>query len=87
MADNKNTKPEPDSIYVLKLVFFLLLGSQWLRIALDSGTEIPIPVGALLGLILVSHEKFQIDKKVEYVVLLLSMFIGFWLPMGFELSW
>lgn len=87
MQSPKPNKPELDSIYVLKLLFYLILGSQWLRVVLEGGTEIPIPVGALLGLLLVRHEKFQIDRKIEYAVLLVSMFIGFWLPMGFELSW
>lgn len=84
MAKNKNQ--ELDSVYVLKLVLYLVLGSQWLRVITPDETTFPIPVGALLGLLFVTHEHFQIDRKVEYAILLVSMFIGFWLPMGLELT-
>jgi len=46
---------------------------------------IPIPYGALIGLVFVGHDHFKIDRKIEYALLLVAMFVGFWLPMGFEL--
>ena len=72
-----------DSVFVLKLVLFLILGSQWLYIIQPSGSaQIPIPVGAIVGLLFASHEHFKIDRKIEYALLLLAMFISYWLPMG-----
>lgn len=77
---------ELDSVYVLKLVLFLMLGSQWLYISERGVGQIPIPVGAILGLFFAMHDHFQIDRKVEYAVLLVAMFVGFWLPMGLVIT-
>lgn len=84
-AKVKRAKPELDSVYLLKLVLFLILGSQWLYIANTDGSapvHIPIPVGAAVGVLFAMHEHFQIDRKIEYAVLLIAMFVGFWLPVG-----
>jgi uncharacterized transporter YbjL len=82
-ANNSNEK---DSTYIFKLLFYLVVGSLWLKIKLKSGTEISIPFGALIGLLFASHERFQIDRKIEYAVLLVAMFVGFWVPSGLELT-
>lgn len=72
-----------DSVFVLKLVLFLILGSQWLYVIQPAGgSQIPIPVGAIIGVLFASHEHFKIDRKIEYALLLLAMFISYWLPMG-----
>ena len=88
MAKNKKTKKastlEMDSVFILKLVLFLVLGSQWLHVVSPSG-ELPIPVGAIIGIFFAMHEHFKIDRKSEYAILLLAMFVGFWLPMGITL--
>ena len=77
-------KPEQDSIYFLKLVLFFLLGCLWVR--LGSGEGIPIPVGLIFGVLLASHEHFQIDKKIEYAVLLIATILSFIAPIGFVLN-
>jgi hypothetical protein len=64
---------------------YLVLASQWLRIISISGNEIPIPVGFMLGLYFASHEHFQIDRKIEYAILIVVMFIAFWLPVGINI--
>ena len=72
-----------DSVFVLKMALFLILGSQWLYIVNPvSDAQLPLPIGAAIGVIFATHEHFKIDRKIEYVILLLAMFIGFWLPMG-----
>ncbi len=82
-AKTSRQKPELDSVYILKLALFLIIGSQWLYIA-DGSTpkQLPIPIGALIGLIFATHEHFRIDRKMEYAILIIAMFVGFWLPMG-----
>lgn len=75
---------EADGIYLLKLVLYLILGTQWLRITKGTMT-VPIPVGLLIGLLFARTEKFALDRKLEYLMLLLAMFVGFWLPIGLEL--
>ncbi len=79
----KTTNPNKlDSVYILKLVLFLILGSQWLYVSVDKGSELPVPIGLIIGLLFASQEHFRLDRKIEYAVLLIAMFIGFWLPMG-----
>lgn len=74
---------ELDSVYMLKLVLFLIVGSQWLRFTDDSAlTLLPIPIGFLVGLAFAAHDHFRIDRKVEYAVLLVAMFAGFWTQTG-----
>lgn len=76
---------EVDSVYFLKLVAFLVLGSLWLRIVLNTGAQIPIPLGLMLGLLLLRYERLQLDRKIGYAILLMSAFISFWLPLGLHI--
>lgn len=90
MSKTRNKKinnQELDNIYLLKMVLYLVLGSFWLRISYSSGnSQIPLPIGFVVGVILASREKLRIDKKLEYAILLLAMFIGFWLPIGISIT-
>lgn len=79
----KKTPPvETDSAYILKLVMYLILGSLWIKVSTAGGGQIPVPAGFIIGIMFAMHEHFQIDRKIEYALLLLAMFIGFWLPIG-----
>lgn len=74
-------KADLDSVYLLKLVLYLIIGAQWLR--LDHGTgSIPVPIGLMIGMLFAMHEHFKIDRKIEYAVLLIAMFVGFWTQVG-----
>jgi hypothetical protein len=84
----RSVKPkssETNTAYMLKLVLYLIIGSQWLRISHGTG-ELPIPIGFIIGMLFTMHEHFQIDRKIEYAVLLMALFIGFWLPMGINVG-
>lgn len=86
MSSKRKTSKELDSVYVLKLVLYMILGSQWLYITnTDRSYQLPIPLGLLVGIFFAMHEHFQIDRKVEYAILLIAMFVGFWLPMGINI--
>lgn len=79
----KQTQEESDGAYVLKLVFYFIVGSQWVWFTSNDGdSQIPLPIGLLLGLIFISHEHFQIDRKIEYALLLIACLIGFWAQIG-----
>lgn len=84
MAKKAKANQELDSVYILKLVMYLILGSQWVRIT-KSGFQLPLPYGFMVGLLFARHDHFQIDRKIEYALLLVAMFIGFWLPIGYEI--
>lgn len=80
---------EPDSAYFLKLVLYVVLGSFWLKF----NQPIPIgdflvhgfPLGLVIGLMFASHDHFQIDRKIEYALLILMTIITFFLPAGIVL--
>lgn len=80
-------KQELDSVYVLKIILFLVLGAQWIRLVDPALTkQIPVPVGLIVGLYFARHEHFQIDRKVEYAVLIMAALVGFWSQAGVIIS-
>lgn len=87
MAKRKTkNQPESDSEYLLKLVMYMIIGSIWVKITTTSDSQIPLPIGFLIGLIFASREHFRIDKKIEYAILLVAMLVGFWLPIGIYIN-
>lgn len=92
MAKTKITKPhksktEFDRTYFLKLVLYLIVGSQWLRISTgSSNAQIPLPIGLGIGLLFVSHDHFRIDRKIETALLLVAMLVGFYGQVGIAIT-
>jgi hypothetical protein len=83
MANAKTKRGDTDGVFFLKLTMYVVLGSLWLKVQGDAGwQQIPVPVGLIVGLIFASHEHFQIDRKVEYAVLVVAALIGFIAPYG-----
>lgn len=74
--------PEKDGIYLLKIVLFFLLGCLWVSV---DGDRFVVPVGLFFGLVLASHDHFQVDRKIEIVVLLFAAILSFLAPIGFVL--
>ncbi len=85
----KQQGTEPDSTYFLKLVLYVVLGSFWLKFS----QPIPIgdflvhgfPLGLVIGLMFAAHDHFQVDRKIEYALLVLMTIITFFLPAGIVL--
>lgn len=78
---------EADSVYFLKLVIIVVLGTLWLKFASPlSWGGIPFaafPFGALIGLIGIKLlEKDQTDRKIWFAVLLVVMIISYFVPAG-----
>jgi len=86
----KHTKRSPqelDSVYLLKLVLYLIVGAQWVRFTNAASTsQIPIPIGLIIGLLFAAHDHFQIDRKIEFAILLIAMFVGFWSQVGIYIT-
>lgn len=82
----KRKQKESDQAFFLKLVLFLILGSLWVRYFPNENTQIPVPVGLVVGLAFASHDHFKIDRKIEYALLLVAMFVSFWLPIGIYIT-
>lgn len=77
---------EADSAYVLKLVLYVVLASLWLKFAhpVHIGMFVlnGLPLGLILGIIFASHDHFQIDRKIEYAILIVMTIISYFLPSG-----
>jgi hypothetical protein len=92
MAKAKRSAPKRASastfegIYFFKMVLYVLFGSLWLKISHGQDVALPIPIGLIIGLIFTTHEHFRIDRKIEYVVLLVAMLVGFFAPYGIYIS-
>ena len=81
----KTTKTtESDGAYFLKLVLYVIVGSIWLKftepIMIGSFQLYGLPAGLVLGLIFASHDRFQIDRKIEYAVLIIVAIVSFIVP-------
>lgn len=88
MPTKKKNNPtnESDSAYFLKLVLYVVLGSFWIKFAIPlelGGLVInALPVGLVLGLIFASHDHFQVDRKIEYAVLIIVTILSYFAPSG-----
>lgn len=90
MAKTKTVpQTEPDSVYFLKLVLYIVLGSFWLKfnapIHIGDFALHGFPLGLLIGLLFASHDHFQIDRKIEYAILVIVTIVTFFLPAGIVL--
>lgn len=74
---------ETDGVYAFKIVLYFLLGCLWVQAFNDS---VALPIGLLIGIVFASHDHFAIDRKIEYVVLLIATILSFIAPIGFVLS-
>jgi hypothetical protein len=75
-----------DGVYLLKMVLYLLVGSMWVKISKNGDMTVPIPVGLIVGLVFTMHEHFQIDRKIEYAILLVAMLFGYFAPYGLYIN-
>ena len=92
MPTSKKTKKvanptvEKDSTYFLKLVIYLVLGTFWLKfqtpIHLGPLLFNGIPLGLFIGVVIASHDHFQVDRKIEYAVLIVMTILTYFLPAG-----
>ena len=77
---------EADSLFILKIFIYLILGVSWLKLSHGATLQLPLPLGFLIGLVLTTHEHFAIDRKIEYAVLLVALLIGYMAPFGLYLN-
>ena len=86
MPKKKQTQNEPDSEYFLKLVLYVVLGSLWLKFSSPLTIGVfefnGLPVGFVLGLMFASHDHFQVDRKIEYALLIIVAILTYFVPAG-----
>jgi hypothetical protein len=87
MAKTKQKQAtERDSTYFLKIVLYIVLASFWVKfpqpIQLGDFTVYGLPLGLMIGLLFATHDHFQIDRKIEYALLIIVTIITFYIPAG-----
>jgi hypothetical protein len=83
---NKPPVAQVDGVYLLKMILYVVLGAQWLWLYQANGQRLPVPIGLLVGILFAMHDHFQIDRKIEYAVLLVAMLVGFVATIGIEVT-
>jgi len=77
---------ETDSAYFLKIVLYIILGSLWIKFGtpLHVGELVlnGVPIGLMIGLIFARHDHFQVDRKIEYVLLIGVTILTYFYPAG-----
>ena len=76
---------ETDGAYLLKIVLYVIIGAQWVHVS-HGTSDFPLPVGLVVGMLFASHDHFQIDRKVEYAILLIATLVGFWTQAGIYIT-
>lgn len=88
LKKNKKSRAqnETDGTFLLKIAIYLVLGAFWIRLAdpitIGSLSLHGVPLGLALGLLIASHDHFKIDRKIEYVVLIISTLLSMFMPTG-----
>lgn len=86
IKNRKRFFKESDGTYLLKLVMCVILGSFWVRFGqpMNLGPIIlsAIPVGLFIGLFLVSRDRFPINRKIGYALLVMMTIITAFSPTG-----
>jgi hypothetical protein len=89
-ASKVATKARPyqnDGSYLFKLTLFAILGLVWIKVGkVGNPYSIPIPIGLIIGLFFASREHFQVDRKIEYAVLIGATLVGLIAPFGLYLA-
>lgn len=84
-AKKRNT-PETDGAYFLKIVILIIVGSLWIKFAHPLKLGVVqlngFPLGLFIGLLLVSRDRYQIDRKIGYALLVLTVILTYFLPAG-----
>lgn len=78
---------ETDSLFFLKLVGVIILGSFWLKFAsaitLGDLHINALPIGAIVCFFLITkYEKYQFNRKIWYAVLMCVTILSYFLPSG-----
>lgn len=77
---------ESDGVYFLKIVLYVVLGTLWLKfgqpLMLGSFELNALPLGLLIGLIIINFDRFQVDRKIEYAILVVVTVMSYFLPAG-----
>lgn len=81
-AKAKVQTKETDSLYFLKILLYLVLGTIWIK----HNGQLIIPLGLLVGLLFTRKDHFMIDRKIEYALLIIAAILGLSTQYGIYLA-
>lgn len=70
------------SHYLLKFVAVFLIGLLWFRLGVVIGPLTVLPVGLLIGLLIVCLERVARSQKIELCLVLVATIMSYLLPIG-----
>ena len=73
------------SYYLLKFVIVFIIGLLWVRLGIGLGPVTALPLGLLIGLVVVGMERFTFGRRVELCLLVLACVISYLFPVGLVL--
>lgn len=68
--------------YLLKFVLVFALGLLWFRLGVVVGPMTVLPIGFVIGLVVVAIEKIPSSRYVELGLLVCSTLLSYFLPIG-----
>lgn len=73
------------SHYLLKFVIIFALGLLWIRMGVAIGPLTALPIGLIIGLLIVAAERMRDWRRLELFLLVLSCVLSYILPIGLVL--
>lgn len=73
------------SHYLLKFVIIFALGLLWVRMGIAIGPFTALPVGLIVGLLIIALEQMHQWRRLEIYLLVLSCILSYFLPIGLVL--
>ncbi len=70
------------SHYLLKLCLLFAIGLLWLRLGVEVGPFTALPLGLIIGIIVIALEPIKHTRRVEICTLVASALLSFFLPIG-----
>ena len=73
------------SHYLLKFVIIFALGLLWVRMGIAIGPFTALPVGLIVGLLVIAMERMRRWRRLELYLLALSCMLSYFFPIGLVL--
>lgn len=70
------------SHYILKLCLLFAVGLVWLRLGVEIGPLTALPLGLVIGIIIIVFEPIKHTRSIELCIVLASALLSFFLPIG-----
>lgn len=73
------------SHYLLKFVVIFALGLLWMRMGVAIGPFTALPIGLVVGLLVIAMERLRASRRIELSLLAVACLLSYFLPIGLVL--